>query len=87
MTIRNAWEDGIASGDAGPLDFTELKAEAHNNLAEAIRRRLAPFGGVELEPHPPVSGRKSAADMARLYDISQPTVSRIVSEYRVRKGP
>jgi plasmid stability protein len=27
------------------------------NLAEAIRRRFAPFGGVELEPHPrqPVS--------------------------------
>jgi len=30
--------------------------------------------------------RKSAAEMARLYDISQPTVSRIVSEYRVKKG-
>jgi plasmid stability protein len=25
------------------------------NLAEAIRRRFAPLGGVELEPHPPVS--------------------------------
>ena len=24
------------------------------NLAEAIRRRFAPFGGVDLEPHPPV---------------------------------
>lgn len=24
------------------------------SLAEAIRRRMAPFGGVELEPHPPV---------------------------------
>ena len=24
------------------------------NLAEAIRRRFAPFGGVELEPHPRV---------------------------------
>ncbi|MFI4981512.1 MAG: Arc family DNA-binding protein [Nevskiales bacterium] len=24
------------------------------NLAEAIRRRFAPLGGVELEPHPPV---------------------------------
>lgn len=23
------------------------------SLAEAIRRRFAPFGGVELEPHPP----------------------------------
>ena len=27
------------------------------NLAEAIRRRLAPFGGVELAPHPPVPVR------------------------------
>jgi antitoxin FitA len=25
------------------------------NLAEAIRRRFAPLGGVELELHPPVS--------------------------------
>ena len=28
------------------------------NLAEAIRRRFAPFGGLELEPHPPVAARK-----------------------------
>lgn len=27
--------------------------KAEPNLAEAIRRRFAPFGGVELEPHPP----------------------------------
>ena len=35
-----------------------LRAEKHQevNLAEAIRRRFLPFGGVEeLEPHPPVS--------------------------------
>src|SRR3954451_12371806 len=29
-----------------------------------------------------LSGRKSAAEMARLYDVSQPTVSRIVAEAR-----
>ncbi|MGO4440759.1 recombinase family protein [Rhizobium sp. RAF56] len=29
-----------------------------------------------------LSGRKSGAEMARLYDISEPTVSRIVAEYR-----
>jgi len=28
------------------------------NLAEAIRRRFAPLGGVELEPHPAVAVRK-----------------------------
>ena len=27
------------------------------NLADAIRRRFAPFGGVELAPHPPVPVR------------------------------
>jgi DNA invertase Pin-like site-specific DNA recombinase len=29
-----------------------------------------------------LSGRKTGADMARLYDISEPTVSRIVAEHR-----
>lgn len=28
------------------------------NLAEAIRRRFEPLGGVELEPHPPVPPRE-----------------------------
>ena len=32
-----------------------------------------------------ISGRKSGAEMARLYDVSQPTVSRIVAEYRLRE--
>ena len=33
-----------------------LRAKAGDevNLAEAIRRRFAPFGGVELEAHPSV---------------------------------
>jgi N-methylhydantoinase A/oxoprolinase/acetone carboxylase beta subunit len=30
------------------------------------------------------SGRKSGAEMARLYNVSQPTVSRIVAELRER---
>jgi plasmid stability protein len=33
-----------------------LSADGHEpqaNLAEAIRRRFAPYGGVELEPFPP----------------------------------
>ena len=29
-----------------------------------------------------ILGRKSGADMARLYNVSQPTVSRIVAQYR-----
>lgn len=37
-----------------------LAAEAPRevNLAEAIRRRFAPLGGAELEPHPPVAVRE-----------------------------
>ena len=31
------------------------------NLAEAIRRRFAPLGGVELEPQPPVPVREPPA--------------------------
>jgi DNA invertase Pin-like site-specific DNA recombinase len=33
-----------------------------------------------------LSGRKSGAEMARLYDISQPTVSRIVAQYRANSA-
>jgi hypothetical protein len=33
-----------------------------------------------------VSGRKSAADMARLYGVSQPTVSRIVVAHHIAPG-
>lgn len=33
-----------------------------------------------------LTGRKTAADMARLYGVSQPTVSRIVAEARFSAG-
>jgi DNA invertase Pin-like site-specific DNA recombinase len=32
-----------------------------------------------------ITGRKSGADMARLYGVSQPTVSRIVAQHRLDK--
>ena len=31
--LRRAWQTGIDSGDAGPLDFEELKAAARQELA------------------------------------------------------
>jgi plasmid stability protein len=36
---------------------TTLRGESGGevNLAEAIRRRFLPLGGVEIEPHPPVA--------------------------------
>jgi DNA invertase Pin-like site-specific DNA recombinase len=33
-----------------------------------------------------ITGRKSAADMARLYNVSQPTVSRIVAQRRMERN-
>jgi antitoxin ParD1/3/4 len=32
--LQNAWREGIDSGDAGEIDFAELKQEARRRLAE-----------------------------------------------------
>lgn len=45
------------------------------------RKKLNPKMRLEIAESV-LSGRKSAAEMARLHEISQPTVSRIVTEYR-----
>lgn len=36
--LRQAWDDGKASGDAGPLDFDELRRKARRRLAKAAAR-------------------------------------------------
>jgi antitoxin ParD1/3/4 len=33
--LRQAWKEGIDSGDAGPIDWTELRAAAREELAVA----------------------------------------------------
>ena len=33
--LRQAWEEGVASDDAGLLNLSELKAEARKKLADA----------------------------------------------------
>ncbi len=38
-------------------DTLAADREDRPNLAEAIQRRFAPFGGVDLEPHPRVAVR------------------------------
>lgn len=35
--LRRAWEEGVASGDAGPLDISELKVEARSKLAKLTK--------------------------------------------------
>jgi antitoxin ParD1/3/4 len=32
--LRRAWQEGVDSGDAGPLDFAELRADALRELAD-----------------------------------------------------
>jgi antitoxin ParD1/3/4 len=32
--LRQAWEERLASGDAGPLGFADLRAQARRGLAE-----------------------------------------------------
>lgn len=49
------------------------------------RKKLNPKMRLEIAESV-LSGRKSAAEMARLYEISQPTVSRIVTEYRQKRS-
>ncbi len=44
---------GLADADIDRL-IKQAQKEVEPNLAEAIRRRFAPLGGVDLEPHPPV---------------------------------
>lgn len=31
--LKRAWDEGVASGDAGPMDMTALKAEARRRLS------------------------------------------------------
>ena len=42
--LRQILRDTLDSGQVPEL-----------NLAEAIRRRFGPLGGIDLEPHPPVA--------------------------------
>ncbi len=35
--LRNAWDEGVSSGDAGELDFAELKALARSRLASPAK--------------------------------------------------
>lgn len=36
--LRQAWRDGVESGDAGPFDVEELKAEARRRFESSAKR-------------------------------------------------
>jgi antitoxin FitA len=56
LRIRAAHNGRSMEAELRHILRTALRGESNRdvNLAEAIRRRFLPFGGVELEPHPPV---------------------------------
>ena len=36
--LRQSWDEGVASGDAGPLDFAGLKVLAREKLAASTKK-------------------------------------------------
>ena len=56
LRVRAARNGRSMQAELRHILSTTLRGEGNCevNLAEAIRRRFLPLGGVELEPHPPV---------------------------------
>jgi plasmid stability protein len=63
LRVRAARNGRSMEAELRHILSTALRGEKDReiNLAEAIRRRLLPFGGVEIEPHPPVAVGKPPA--------------------------
>jgi antitoxin FitA len=60
LRIRAACNGRSMEAELRHILSTTIGEESNRevNLAEAIRRRFLPLGGVELEPHPPVPAGK-----------------------------
>ncbi|WP_373683778.1 helix-turn-helix domain-containing protein [Mycobacterium sp. KBS0706] len=71
--VRARHDSGTDLRRPGPGPDRGRIGDRPRSLTPAKRREIA---------ESVLSGHKSAAEMARLYDISQPTVSRNVAEYR-----
>jgi antitoxin FitA len=56
LRVRAARNGRSMEAELRQILSTTLRGESIGevNLAEAIRRRFLPLGGVEIEPHPPV---------------------------------
>jgi antitoxin FitA len=57
LRVRAAHHGQSMEAELRAILHSALERDAESNapnLAEAIRRRFGPLGGVELEPHPPV---------------------------------
>jgi hypothetical protein len=49
--LREAWQAGIDSGDAGEVGFVRLKQEARARLAVADAETSPPLSDAEVERH------------------------------------
>ncbi len=76
-------------------EFERAMIRERTSAGLAAARAEGRVGGRRKKLSPPqqadiienvLSGRHSAADMARLYKVSQPTVSRVVAAHRVAEG-
>jgi len=54
LRVRAARRGRSMEAELRAILHDALSGEGEPNLAERIRRRMAPLGGVDLEPHPPV---------------------------------
>jgi transposase-like protein len=59
------------------------QAGSRHQVAGAGRRKKLDAAKRREIAESVITGRKSGAEMARLYNISQPTVSRIVAQHRM----
>lgn len=89
LFLRHRCPGGITNPFKNHLQYrTILKEDYERQKQGGIggrRRKLKVKKRLEIVESV-LSGRKSAAEMTRLYEVSQPTVSRIIAEHRQRTG-
>jgi transposase-like protein len=81
---------GDACGKGGVLTPSRIfrrgrfRRDPGELVGQRRRKKLNPMKRREIAESV-ISGRKSGAEIARLYEISQPTISRIVAQYRANR--
>jgi multidrug efflux pump subunit AcrA (membrane-fusion protein) len=75
---RQRYEQAKAASDTAKAQLAAARAEGRIG---GRRKKLDPAKQREIAESV-ISGRKSGAEMARLYNVSQPTISRIVAALR-----
>jgi hypothetical protein len=58
--LQNAWREGADSGDAGEIDFSELKQEARRRLGNLNRHPRSIPGWIASSPCQPGNGAQGS---------------------------